>query len=305
LKPILFALFEPSEISRKLIEQLDVEVGDVVFHHFPDQESGVKINSDVKNRDIIVLMSLNQPDDKILPLLFFAKTATDLGAKKIGLIAPYLSYLRQDKRFNPGESITSRYFSDLLSQSFDWLVTIDPHLHRYKSLNEIYSIPTLVLHATDEIAKWIQLYVEKPIIIGPDMESRQWVSEIAEKVNAPYLILEKIRRGDKQVEVSIPDIHSIKNHSPVLVDDIISTARTMVGAVMHLKSMGITTVHCIGVHAIFAEEAYRILVETGIAKIITCNTINHETNAIDVSHLIIDALLKHKDLKGLMKLQRK
>jgi ribose-phosphate pyrophosphokinase len=82
-----------------------------------------------------------------LPLLFAADTARDLGARRIGLVAPYLAYMRQDIRFHAGEAVTSRTFAAILSRHLDWLVTVDPHLHRYHELSEIYRIPTQVVHA--------------------------------------------------------------------------------------------------------------------------------------------------------------
>ncbi|KTD64467.1 ribose-phosphate pyrophosphokinase [Legionella spiritensis] len=299
MKPILFSLFDASEISRRLKEALQVEVGDVTLHRFPDTEWYVKINSEVKNRSLIVVDSLNRPDGKILPLLFFAKTAKELGAKKIGLIAPYLPYLRQDIRFHQGEGITSRYFAELLSTSFDWLMTIDPHLHRYNSLDEVYSIPTFVLHATSNISRWITSHINKPVLIGPDMESQQWVADIAEKGDFPYVILEKKRRGDKEVAISMPTIPKLEFSTAVLVDDIISTARTMVETVKHLQDLGVKSVTCIGVHALFAEDAYSLLSEMEGTQIITCNTVSHITNAIDVSDLIVDELVKHNLVKAL------
>lgn len=299
MKPILFSLFDSSEINKRLKGALQVEVGDVTLHRFPDTECYVKINSEINSRDVIVVDSLNQPDQKILPLLFFAKTAKELGAKKIGLIAPYLPYLRQDKRFHEGEGITSRYFAELLSKLFDWLMTIDPHLHRYKSLDELYDMPTFVLHATANTATWIKNHVNKPVIIGPDMESQQWVSDIAEKGHFPYVILEKIRRVDKDVAISVPTIPELESSHPVLVDDIISTARTMVETVKHLQNVGVKSVTCIGVHALFSEDAYSMLAGMKDTQIITCNTISHTTNAIDVSDLIVDALVKNKLVEAL------
>ncbi|KTD53933.1 ribose-phosphate pyrophosphokinase [Legionella quateirensis] len=299
MKPIICSLFDSSEISRRLKETLQVEVGDVMLHRFPDTEWYVKINSEVKDRSLIVVDSLNQPDGKILPLQFFAKTAKELGAKKVGLITPYLPYLRQDKRFHQGEAITSRYFAELLSTSFDWLMTIDPHLHRYHSLDEVYSIPTFVLHATSNIARWIKAHVNKPVLIGPDMESEQWVADIAEKGDFPYVILEKTRRGDKEVVISVPNIPKLHSSTPVLVDDIISTARTMVETVKHLHELGVKSVTCIGVHALFAEDAYSLLSQMEGTQIITCNTVSHRINAIDVSDLIVDELVKNKLAKAL------
>ena len=111
--------------------------------------------------------------------------------------------MRQDRRFKPGEAITSRQTAELLSNAFDWLVTVDPHLHRYGSLSEIYRIPTHVVHATPLISKWIREHVANPLIIGPDSESEQWVSAVANDAGSPYSVLEKVRRGDRDVEISV------------------------------------------------------------------------------------------------------
>ena len=70
----------------------------------------------------------------------------------MGLVTPYLAYLRQDRQFRPGEAVTSRTFARLLSGYADWLVTIDPHLHRYDTLSDIYNIPSRVIHAAPALA---------------------------------------------------------------------------------------------------------------------------------------------------------
>ena len=80
------------------------------------------------------------PNEEVLPLLFAAATARELGVPSVGLVSPYLAYMRQDRRFKPGEAVTSREVAKLLSDAVDWLVTVDRHLHRYGSL-EIYRIP--------------------------------------------------------------------------------------------------------------------------------------------------------------------
>ncbi|QRN04613.1 ribose-phosphate diphosphokinase [Legionella sp. MW5194] len=301
MKPILFSLFNASAINKRLTDALQIEVGDVMLHRFPDSEWYVKINSRINNRELIVVDSLNQPDEKILPLLFFAKTAKELGAKKIGLVAPYLPYLRQDKRFQEGEGVTSRYFAEWLSESFDWIMTIDPHLHRYSSLDELYDIPTFTLHAAAPVAAWIKKHVDKPMIIGPDMESQQWAADIAEKGHFPYLILEKSRRGDNDVAITGPTTPRLESVSPIVVDDIISTAATMMKAVKYLRDAGVKSVTCIGVHALFAENAYSLSTEMKNVQMVTCNTISHATNGIDVSDLIVDALVKNKLVRALKK----
>lgn len=286
VEKIFFALPGNEALTNALAKKCGAEVGDASIRRFPDGETYVKINSDVKNKKIIAVCTFNHPDDKILPLYFLTKTAKNLGAKYIHLVAPYLAYMRQDKRFQEGESITSEYFAGLISFFVDELTTIDPHLHRIASLSEIYSIPTKVLHASGLISQWIKNNIKKAVLVGPDSESEQWVAEAAKEAATPYIVLQKKRKGDREVEVSVPDVKKFTDHTPVLIDDIISTARTMIETVGHLRRAGMKPPTCVGVHGIFAGNAYQDLVNAGTGKIITCNTIAHESNGIDITELL-------------------
>jgi ribose-phosphate pyrophosphokinase len=239
---------------------------------------------------VVVLCSLDHPDDKFLPLLFAVAAARDLGAASVGLVSPYLAYMRQDRRFQPGEAVTSTYFARTLAREIDWLVTVDPHLHRRAALSEIYSVPAVALHATPLIADWIRENVDRPLIIGPDEESRQWAAAVAPGAGAPHLVLRKIRRGDRDVEVSVPEVELWRGHTPVIVDDIVSTARTMIETVGHLVRAGMRPPICVCVHGLFAGHAYRKLLEAGASRVVTSNTIPHESNAIDVTDMLAHAI---------------
>lgn len=290
MKKIFFALPGNEELAESLAIKCNGETGKVIFHHFPDEETYIKIESDVKDKQVIMVCTLNHPDMKLLQLYFLSQTAKDLGAESTCLIAPYLAYMRQDTRFLPGEGITSAYFAKLISSFADSLITIDPHLHRRSTLSEIYSIPTTVLHAANLISKWINSYIKNPVLVGPDNESEQWVSIVARDANAPYIILDKIRRGVADVEVSVPHVEKYINHTPVLVDDIISTARTMIATIGHLNNAGMQKPVCIGVHGIFSGNAYADLMNAGAEKVVTCNTIIHSSNKIEIVGLLVDAV---------------
>lgn len=290
MKPILLTMYSENILFRQIQNQLGYDYEVVTPHTFPDQETSLTIKANLTGRTCIIFESLIQPNHKILPLLFLAETARDLGAKKIGLVAPYLAYMRQDIRFHAGESITARYFSKLLSPYMDWLITIDPHLHRIHDLQEIYTIPSSVAHATSNISAWIQNNIKNPLLIGPDKESEQWVSEIAHGSKAPYLLLEKTRHSDHDVNVAMPNIDAFQSHIPVLVDDIISTAKTMIETIKHLKNQKMKPPVCIGIHGIFANNAYEELLQAGASEIVTCNTIPHVTNQIDLSQNLIEKI---------------
>ncbi|RUR18530.1 ribose-phosphate pyrophosphokinase [Legionella sp. km535] len=289
-KPILFPLFDYDELAHKIQKNCDYESGIINQHQFPDGETVIKIESEVSNRTVLLLTSLDAPNPKIMPLIFAAETARALGASQVFLIAPYLAYMRQDKVFEPGQGITSQFFAKLISAYFDGLITLDPHLHRWHALNEVYEIPTQVLHATRPIAHWIQKNINEPLLVGPDEESMQWVQNIAGEAEAPFVILEKHRRGDHSVEVSIPNLDCYPGSTPILIDDIISTGMTMVETVKHLKALKVPSPVCIGVHAIFAGDAYQNLMAVGVKEIITCNTVRHPSNAVDISHEIVQFL---------------
>lgn len=286
MKTIFFALPGNEILTQKIARQLHAETGEAIIRKFPDGETYVRIKSGVKGKRVVLVCTLHQPDEKLLSLYFLSQTAKSLGAACTCLIAPYLAYMRQDKRFHPGEAVTSDYFGLLISQFAETLVTIDPHLHRRNSLSEVYQIPCRVAHAASSISAWIKDNIKNPVLIGPDSESEQWVSQVAKNAGAPFLVLEKIRQGDNEVEVSVPNLEGYKNHTPVLVDDIISTARTMIETVGHLNRAGMIAPVCIGVHGVFAGNAYRELKNAGTAGIITCNTIPHESNRIDISDVL-------------------
>jgi ribose-phosphate pyrophosphokinase len=286
MEKLYFSFGGHDALTDTLVKKSQASLAEIIVRRFPDGESYVRILTEVKNKELVLVCNLHQPDDKLMSLYFLAKTARSLGVGKITVIIPYLPYMRQDKVFNPGEGLSSTYFAAFVSGFADELITIDPHLHRRSSLSEIYTIPCIVKHAANHVAEWIKQNVNKAVIIGPDSESEQWVSDVAKKAGAKFTVLQKIRRGDKDIEVSIPNSADLKDHTPVLVDDIISTGRTMIETVKHLLALKMKAPVCIGVHAVFAGNAFDEIINAGAARVITCNTIPHPSNQIDISELV-------------------
>jgi ribose-phosphate pyrophosphokinase len=237
----------------------------------------------------VLICTLDRPDGKLLPLLFSASLARELGANSCGLVAPYLAYMRQDRRFKAGDAVTSKDFAQLLSNTMDWLVTVDPHLHRVHALGEIYSLPARVVHASPSVSDWIRNEVDSPVLIGPDSESAQWVEAVAGAADAPYVVLDRVRHGDREVAVSVPDVAKWQSRTPVLIDDIISTARTMIETIGVLQRAAMRMPVCIGVHGVLAAGAYEATRATGV-RIATTNAIAHQTNMIDISGAIAKAI---------------
>ena len=255
---------------------------------FPDGESYVRVVADVAGRGVDLVATQADPDRGFLRLMFAARALRELGAASVNLIAPYLGYMRQDARFNPGEAETSRTFADLISGAFDQLVTVDPHLHRHPTLETIYAIPCLTLHAAPLMADWIRANVDAPLIVGPDVESAQWVSAIAARADAPYAVLTKQRLGDRDVRVSLPDLAAHRGRKAVVIDDIASSGRTLVAAAEALAKQDFTLPTCLVVHALFVGDAFEA-VSAVMQQVVSTDSISHPSNTIGLAPLIAGA----------------
>jgi ribose-phosphate pyrophosphokinase len=262
----------------------------VEVHTFPDGECRVRVEAPLAGEDVVMVCTLDRPDPKLLPLLFAVQAARDRGARRVRLVAPYLCYMRQDRAFHPGEAVSAQIVARLLDREIDGLVTVDPHLHRIPRLDTLYDIPTRVVRAAPLVAAWIRAHVHDPVIVGPDEESAQWAEEVARGAGAPSTVLRKVRRDDRDVEVSIPELDQWPGRTPVLVDDIVSTAHTLAAAAAHLLAVGAPAPVCVIVHALFAPGADTVLHASGVARVVSCNTVPHATNALDVTGAVAQAL---------------
>ncbi|WP_300392776.1 ribose-phosphate diphosphokinase [Henriciella sp.] len=281
--PLLYALPGSSHLAAPLRQAMQAACGEVDVHRFPDGESYVRFVSDPAGQHVILLSCLNEPDSKLIPLLLAARTAKDLRAASVGLVAPYMPYLRQDTAFQPGEAVSARHIGALLSETFSWAVTLDPHLHRLSALDEVFSIPAGVASAAGSVSGWVRNNVENPIICGPDSESEQWASAIAAACQAPYAVFRKTRHDAQSVDIHIPDGLDLAGYVPVIVDDIVSTGGTMISLVSQLhRRNGAAPVCCI-VHGLFPEITGNRILHAGARQLVTTNSIRHKTNAIDIS----------------------
>lgn len=261
------------------------------LHHFPDGETLVQLAPPAPGGDAVIVCTLDRPDAKVVPLMMAAATARELGAARVGLVAPYLAYMRQDTRFHPGEAISAKIFGDWLGHTFDWLVTVDPHLHRNATLSEVYPRAAHVVHAASPLAVWINAHVTMPLIVGPDSESAQWVTAVANLLCAPSVVARKERHGDREVAVFLPEMEQWREHTPVLLDDIIASGGTLLQTLRCLRGRSSVPPVCVAVHGLFADGALENLLAEGAGQIVTSNSVITHTSQIDISKPVAEAMV--------------
>ncbi len=277
------------KLAEKIAKKLKAEYSPLTVKHFPDGELYIKFEINLKNKDIVLVQTLYPANEALLETIFAGQTAKELGAKNVKLVVPYLAYIRQDKRFNPGEAVSSKIVGNLFN-IFDEVITIDPHLHRYKSLDEIFQTKTKKLTANKLIKDYIKSNFKNPVILGPDEESYQWAKEVADTVNADVAIAKKIRYSPRHVKVEIKSKVPIKNRNIIIIDDIISTGATILKTIEYAKRLNPKNISVICIHGIFTDSiTYKEIVKN-TKKITTTNTISNKHAKIDVSGLIADSL---------------
>ena len=277
--------------SHELGALLNVPAQPVEIHHFPDQESLVTVRPTTNTA--AVFCSLDRPNRKLVELMLTASALRDRGATRLLLIAPYMCYMRQDTTFESGQAVSQRVVAKFLSSLFDKIVTVDPHLHRRHSISDAFpETEAVALSAAPLLASFLKRNGEaqNPILIGPDVESRQWVEAVADPLGLDVLTAQKTRRGDAEVEISIPGVERVAGRSTIIVDDVVSTGVTIARCAELLTSAGATVCYALAVHCLCDENALTMMLRSGIQKLRTTDSIAHSTNAIALTPLLARAL---------------
>ncbi len=282
------------EQSQKLANALNIPCHVIQRHRFPDGENKLTLPPTLPEH-VIFCRTLDHPNEKLLELLLAAKTARKLGAKMLTLVAPYLCYMRQDKAFHAGEVVSQQIVGGFLADLFENVITIDPHLHRIEHLEQ--AVPTknaIALSATQLMAEFLYQQVEssvlpEPVLIGPDKESEQWVSAVAKPKRWIYGVCEKIRLGDQEVDVKLPDIE-LNNRSVVIVDDVASSGQTLIEATKKCLANNAKQVNVLVTHALFVNDAIARLKDAGVSNIWSTDSVSHQSNIVAANILLKDAI---------------
>jgi ribose-phosphate pyrophosphokinase len=277
-------------LAKKVAKKLKKPYSELKVEKFPDGEMYVRFMKNVKNKDIVLIQSFyGNINDCLIEVLFAADTAKELGAKKIFLVAPYFAYLRQDKRFKPGECISCKVVGKSVDNVFDKVFIIDPHLHREITLDHIFKTKAVKLSSNAYTASYIKKNFKNPVIIGPDSESYKWAGKVASIIGCKSHIFKKKRHSGRKVKVTLNRDIDLDGKDIIIVDDICSTGSTLIEAIRCLKKLGAKKFTCIAVHGIFIENALKKLRKMN-AKVITTNTVPNTVSKIDVSGLISNSL---------------
>jgi len=272
---LLLAYTDEAALAQGLAQALGCPLALVDVHTFPDGESRLRLPP-VLPEHVVLLRGLQQPNAKLTQLLLAAAGARELGAQRLTLVSPYLAYMRQDMAFTPGEVVSQRHVGHLLAAAFDAVITVDPHLHRIASLDEL-------------LGGHVAQQVPGALLLAPDEEAGQWVRRAAQAHALDHAVCHKTRHGDRDVDVALPDT-PVRGRAVVLLDDVASTGRTLAAAARGALAQGATSVDVAVTHALFIGDALAQVHAAGVRHVWSSDCVPHASNAVSVVPLLAAAL---------------
>jgi ribose-phosphate pyrophosphokinase len=286
---LLLAFDDERHLAEPLAAGLSVPLQWVERHHFPDGESRLRLPARLAPR-VALLRGLQRPNHKLAELMIVAPAARELGATHLTLVCPYLAYMRQDMAFQPGEAVSQRHIGQALAGWFDHVITVDPHLHRVSSMDEV--LPGrrgVALSAAALLGAWAARHASRPILLGPDEEAAPWVRRAALVQGLEHGTCIKQRSGDREVRVALPDL-PFQGREVVLIDDVASTGRTLAVTASALLQRGAAAVDVAVTHALFVDDAIAQLAASGVRHVWSSDSVPHASNVVSLVPLLAAAL---------------
>jgi len=291
----LFTFAECEGLARKVANRLNCPLRPIDVHRFPDGESLIRAESSTPGRALL-FRSLDDPNAKIVELLFAADALRRQGVTEVGLVAPYLGYMRQDRVFEAGQSLSQHVVAKLLGNAFDDVTTIEAHLHRIQALDEIFPCPARSLSAAPAITDWLQAGPRPSLVVGPDSESEPWIRAIAESAQLNWSVATKHRRGDRDVHIDLPPLPA-DTRDAWIIDDIGSSGTTLETIAHILKARGVEKIGAIVVHALFSPDTPGRLREAGIERLVSSDSVPHPSNQIGLSAILASEIERRWSLR--------
>ena len=288
---VLQCLPSAARDASRLASRLGVLIHEIEVHQFPDGELRVTVGPTAPTT--ILYVPLDRPNDKLAALLFTAEALRRNGAQRLVLVAPYLCYMRQDAAFRTGEAISQKVIGRLLADIVDRVITIDAHLHRTARIEDVFpGIESDNLSAVSAIADTLRTtgLDSKTIVVGPDAESRPWVSDLAGRLGVAYAVARKERHSDRSVDIGFADPKLFAGRPVLLIDDIVSSGGTLIACAKALVAAGAATIDAVVAHALFPQALTASFSRAGIRSVRSTNTVPHPTNAIILDDILATAL---------------
>ncbi len=279
------------ELGKKIAAKLKAKYVKSDLRVFPDGESKITLISKPKKGTIIVVQSTYPPvDSNLIQALSLVSKARQFSSQVYAVI-PYIGYTRQDREFLPGEIVTMSVVAALFKAAgATRIVVVDIHS---KIALKHFRIAVKNVTAVPELAQYFKkLKLRKPLVVSPDLGGKSRAKQFAKLLNTKFIALQKLRdRKTGKITIKSPNLKKVKGRDLILIDDMISTGKSIVKATEFLKKQNCRRVYVACTHALLVGDAEKKIRKAGVSKLVSTNTIPGKTSLVDVSAAIAKAIV--------------
>jgi len=260
------------KLAKAICRHLGVELGHALVGQFPEGEIQVQIHDNIRGKDVFIIQSTSSPpNDHIMELLILIDAARRASASRITAVMPFYGYARQDRKAKPRVPITAKLVANLLtSAGTDRILALDLHANQIQGF---FDIPVDHLYSINVLSKYfVAKRLRDLVIVSPDVGGLKLARAYSKLLDAPLAIVDKRREGSLQTRV-MNIIGEVGGRNVVLVDDLVSTASSLVEAVHALKEAGALDVYAAIVHPVLAGPAVDRIDRSPLKELVVTDSI--------------------------------
>jgi ribose-phosphate pyrophosphokinase len=261
--------------NRPLAEEIASDLGQplcaVSIRRFADGEIFVKIDENVRGRDVFIIQPTNPPAENLMELLLLIDAARRASAARVTAVLPYFGYARQDRKDQPRVAISAKLIANLITHAgADRVLGLDFHSHQLQGffdipVDHLYAAPVFVNH-------FRQKQLRDPVVVAPDVGSAKMARGFAKRLHASLAIIDKRRPAANVAEV-VNVVGDVKGRDCLIPDDMIDTAGTVSEAALALTQLGAGKIYVFASHALLSGPAVERLRSSAIDEVAVTNTI--------------------------------
>ena len=263
-------------LAEKIVKRLALPLGSVEFKRFSDGEIWVKYGENIRGSDVYIIQSTNPPADNILELLIMIDAAKRASAKRITAVIPYFGYSRKDRKDQPRVSITAKLVANLITTAgADRVMTMDLHASQIQGF---FDIPLDHLYGSSVFTGLLEGISDNLVVVSPDVGGIKMARAYARRLHASLVLIDKRRPKPNTSEV-VNIIGNVDGKDILLVDDLIDTAGTFVGAISALKKQGARRIFGAITHPVFSGDAVKKIHDSELEILYVSDTIRFKGNS--------------------------
>ena len=259
-------------LAQRICDFVGVPLGDATVSSFPDGETFVKINENIRGRDVFLVQPTCPPTNQnLMELLIMVDAARRASAARITAVLPFFGYARQDRKDQPRVPITAKLVANLLTAAgVDRVLTMDLHAQQVAGF---FDIPVDHLFAAPVLIRYLQSkQIVNPVVVSPDVGGLKMASAYSQALNATLAIVAKKRKSPTEIE-ALNIIGEVEGRDVIIVDDLTETAGTLCSAAKILKERGAKAIIAGVSHAVLSDLAIERLKKSAITELITTNSV--------------------------------